>query len=449
MFSKRFSTLMSGLVIGLTVLSCAPAWADLFGGGNAPRRGLVVGDEPAAVRAAAKVLGQGGSAADAATALYFSLAVTFPVAAGLGGGGICVVRDAPTGRAAVFDFLARAPAGGGPYAVPGNVRGFALLQNRFGRIAWARTIVPAEGLAAAGFSISRALHTRLTKSAGLVRGDGALRSQFLDESGAPRATGTMIASRNLSATLAIIRTGGADAFYRGEVARQIAAYSAGQGGEVTLAELGAYRAGEGEPHVLRIGPDSVYLAPMRLGAGKFAAGLISLLVDTDGTLRSDAGATGKALAQSMKEFGVESLPEDMGSTSFAVSDTRGQAVACAVTMNGGFGAGHTVEGTGVLLAHSPSADKTGLSGAFLTPLLAEDGGGLVLAGAGAGGPNGTAAIANALLRMARGERLSQPGDLRSTGAAPYETVNLIACQSGGCAAFADPDADGIAASEGQ
>ncbi len=51
--------------------------------------------------------------------------------------------------------------------------------------------------------------------------------------------------------------------------------------------------------------------------------------------------------------------------------------------------------------------------------------------------------------MARGERLSQLGDLRSTGAAPYETVNLIACQSGGCAAFADPDADGIAASEGQ
>src|ERR1700679_2465285 len=69
--------------------------------------GLVVGDEPYAVKAGALVLSQGGSAVDAATATYFSLAATYPVAAGLGGGGVCVVHDSASGRNETFNFLAR------------------------------------------------------------------------------------------------------------------------------------------------------------------------------------------------------------------------------------------------------------------------------------------------------------------------------------------------------
>ena len=66
--------------------------------------GLAVSDEPFAAQAGAAILTQGGSAADAVTAMFFTLTATYPVAAGLGGGGICLVRDSE-GPGREFDFL--------------------------------------------------------------------------------------------------------------------------------------------------------------------------------------------------------------------------------------------------------------------------------------------------------------------------------------------------------
>lgn len=450
MFRPQFAMFAAGLVIGLTVLSCGPAAAGLFGSDDVSRRGLVVGDEPSAVRVAAKILGQGGSAVDAAAAMYFALSVTYPVAAGLGGGGICVVRDAQSGRSTVYDFLPRAAAAGGDFAVPGNVRGFALMQNAFGVLPWARVVVPAEGLAAAGFPISRALALRLRSGLSTVRLDASLAAQFLDESGEPQPEGTVISNRLLATTLGEIRQRGPEAFYRGGIAQKVSEYSIAQGGAISLNDLSAYRAGESDPHVLNFGTLRVYLPSMRLGAGTFSATLVSLLVGRDGNPSIEPNAAGKALVEAMKSFNVSEIPKDMGSTGFAVLDKRGQAVSCAVTMNGAFGSGRTVEGTAVTLAKSPADQVAGLSPAFLTTMIAttrDDA--LVLSGVGAGGPNASASIANTLLRLARGERVARPGDFLSTGAAPYETQNAVLCNEGGCAAFADPDADGIAASEGQ
>ncbi len=157
---------------------------DLGGGSANGARALVVGDEPYAVQVGAQILKQGGSAADAATAMYFALSVTYPVAAGLGGGGICIVRDKTTSRTEEFDFLARDTAGGGAYAVPGNVRGFALMQSIYGALPWQRDVAPGEGYAAAGFVISRALADRIATAKDVIRLDAALAAEFLDESGA-------------------------------------------------------------------------------------------------------------------------------------------------------------------------------------------------------------------------------------------------------------------------
>ena len=102
---------------------------------------FLVGDEPYAVRAAASVMAQGGNAADGAAAMYFALSVTYPVSAGLGGGGICLVHDPSSGRNEEFDFLARSTVSGGAFAVPGNVRGIALMQTSYGAFrgnAWCR-----------------------------------------------------------------------------------------------------------------------------------------------------------------------------------------------------------------------------------------------------------------------------------------------------------------------
>src|SRR5579864_9420473 len=104
--------------------------------------GFVVGDEPLAVQAGASILLQGGSAADAAAAVYFTLAATYPVAAGLGGGGVCVVRDPGSSRVASINFLSRDSTAGGTFGVPGNVRGFAVLHQQFGRLPWQRDVAP-------------------------------------------------------------------------------------------------------------------------------------------------------------------------------------------------------------------------------------------------------------------------------------------------------------------
>ena len=104
---------------------------------------LVVGDEPFAVRAGAAILGQGGNAVDAATAMYFTLAVTYPVAAGLGGGGLCIVHDPLKNTTQEIDFEAGDAAKPGAYAVPGNVRGFALMQGAFGALPWQKVVSPA------------------------------------------------------------------------------------------------------------------------------------------------------------------------------------------------------------------------------------------------------------------------------------------------------------------
>jgi gamma-glutamyltranspeptidase/glutathione hydrolase len=183
---------------------------------------------------------------------------------------------------------------------------------------------------------------------------------------------------------------------------------------------------------------SVALPNTSTGAGAFAASLFA----NAGRSADPEGAVVAAVRQSLASFGITALPPDLGGTGFAAVDKNGQAATCATTLNGAFGAGHSAGDSGVLLASAPST-PAGI--AFLTPLIARDGSGRVaLAGVGAGGPNGTAAITYALLKLASGQEIGRPGDLRSTGAAPMVTVNVISCQSA-CVALPDPGGHGLGA----
>src|SRR5258706_8130760 len=91
---------------------------------QARRTGIAVADEPLAARAGASALSSHGSAVDAVTTMFFTLTTTYPVAAGLGSGGICLVSEA-NGQVTEFDFLTKAPSRAGAYALPGAVKGFA------------------------------------------------------------------------------------------------------------------------------------------------------------------------------------------------------------------------------------------------------------------------------------------------------------------------------------
>ena len=185
---------------------------------------------------------------------------------------------------------------------------------------------------------------------------------------------------------------------------------------------------------------SVALPNAATGAGQFAASLF-----TNAARGADPeGAVVAAVRQSLTSFGISTLPADLGGSGFAAIDRNGQVATGAMTLNGAFGAGHSAGNSGVLLANSPST-PAGVAGAFLTPLIARDGDGrVVLAGVGAGGPNGTAAVAYALLKVAAGQQIGRPADMRSTGAAPMVTVNVISCQNV-CVALPDPGGHGLGA----
>jgi gamma-glutamyltranspeptidase / glutathione hydrolase len=437
MFTSR---LLSGITGAALLAGCS---SDLGIKPEGPKQGaFLVGDEPYAVKAAATVMSQGGNAADAAAAMYFALSVTYPVSAGLGGGGICLVHDPKSGRNEEFDFLARSTASGGAFAVPGNARGIALMQTSYGALSWARAVSPAEGFASTGFPISHALAERLNASADVIRLDAGLSAEFLDESGHVKAAGSIVSSHDLADTLAAIRVEGSGALYHGSIGERIAAYSTAQGGTIQEGELSSYAAARTAPHVIRLSGENVILPDRGTGAGVFAATLF------DNVARAGGGNTEAAVVEGTKKalsgFNVANLPNDLGSTGFAVTDASGQAVACAVTMNGPFGSGHTAQGTGVTLAKAPSSGPAGLAAAFLTPVLATDGSGqLLLAGAGAGGPIGTASIADALARLSKGETVTRRGKAGAADAALYDTVNAILCDNGNCTALPDAGASGL------
>ena len=145
-----------------------------------------------------------------------------------------------------------------------------------------------------------------------------------------------------------------------------------------------------------------------------------------------------ATARTLDQFKIQNLPEDLGSTGFAAMDSSGLTAACAITMNGPFGSGHTIEGTGVTLAR---ANQTASATTFLTPAILTKDGAFVLAAAGAGGPNGTASVVSSLLLAVRGVAKA---NIRTTGFAPYDTMNAILCENGTCYAIPDRGAYGLA-----
>jgi len=418
----------------------------LGGGPTVPSTGQVVGDEPRAVEVGATVLAHGGDAADAVAATGFALAVTYPMAAGIGGGGICLVYDSAQKKAEEFDFVPHAGSEGGAYAIPGNAAGFALLQSTYGRLPWQRIVSPAERLAATGFPMSQALHARLATNLDTIRLDAELAREFLDEAGQLKPVGAVVGTPALAQTLARIRVQGAEALYRGPVAGEIAAYAGAEGGGIAAADLESYRPVPNAPLQVPIGSVTGFLPSDGVDAGRYAHALLGRVVGSQGQI-IDPDHTGAAVAAATKaaldSLHVASLPRDLGAAGFAAIDSAGQAVSCAVSMGGPFGSGRTAGDTGVVLAAAPKSETS--SAAFLTPGLAVSDDVVALAGAGAGGPNGTAMIVRALLDVAKGTDLTRPGALGTTGLEPYETVNVIQCQSGVCAAVADPKAFGLGA----
>lgn len=410
-----------------------------------PSGGMVVGDEPVAVQAGASMLARGGNAADAAVATYFALAVTYPVAAGLGGGGLCLVRNPDSDTVESIDFLPRNVRSGGPFAVPGNVRGFALLHNEYGHLHWQDTIVPAEAFANLGFPMSRALAARVAGAADVVRLDAGLAKVFMDQSGNLHREGDMLRNQDLASSLAEIRTRGPNALYGGSLGSVLIGYAAGQNGPIARDELARYAPRRASARMSGLGKETVFLPAARTGAGKLAGAVFDSLARL-GTQAISPADVAAAVAVVLKTYGVDALPDDLGATGFAAVDHEGQAVACAVTMDGPFGSGRTAADSGITLATAPSTSQTGLAVAFLTPVLTSDGetGPVALAGTGAGGAGGTAAVLSTVAALASGDDTARAEAVPPpSGAAPRQSANVIICKDNACRTLAEPGAHGL------
>lgn len=318
------------------------------------------------------------------------------------------------------------------------MRGFAALQKDYGRFKWDHLVAPAEELARKGFRLSDGLMQHVEAALPSVQRSTALSALYL-ENGAPKAVGAIVKNPDLARTLDIVGAQGPDGFYKGIIAQKIVTYTEDESIGFDLEEFGAYEITRHPVQYIHMGKLTVTLPPQQLGSGAFASALLTKLSEVNSS--QDIGA---ATRLTLDEFEVDSLPRDLGATGFAAVDTKGQAVSCAITMNGAFGAGHVASDTGVALARSPKASSTGFSSAFLSPVIAtRDQGNLALVGVGSGGPNGTASLAYSLLIAAREGSMSQPEDVRTTGVAPFSTVNVIACLGADCAAISDPGTSGL------
>ncbi len=224
------------------------------------RHGIVGSTESHASAAGLEVLRAGGNAIDAAVAVGFALAVTYPSAGNLGGGGFMVIRLAG-GRETTIDYREMAPAratrdmfldesgtpvaelsGSGPLAagVPGAVAGLLHAHRSYGKLSLAKVMAPAIALARDGFEVSWELARSLKQGSGKLARFPASVATFYGSDGVPPSEGERLVQPDLARTLASIAKGGAGAFYRGPIAGMIAREMEASGGLITKADLAAY-----------------------------------------------------------------------------------------------------------------------------------------------------------------------------------------------------------------
>ena len=221
---------------------------------------MVVSDAPLATRTGVSLLLKGGNAVDAAVGTALALAVVYPEAGNLGGGGYMVARLAD-GSSAALDFREAAPAaatrnmyldstgnvtedastGHRASGVPGSVAGLWEAHRRYGRLAWKDVVSPALRLAEEGFSVDKRLaRTLRADSARLSHFEGSRKLFF--PNGHPLREGSDWQNPDLAATLRRIAEKGADGFYRGETAELIVREMRRGGGLLKADDLAAYRA---------------------------------------------------------------------------------------------------------------------------------------------------------------------------------------------------------------
>ena len=258
---------------------------------------MVVTAQALASKVGARILAEGGNAVDAAVAVGYALAVVYPAAGNIGGGGFMTLRQ-PDGQAVFLDFRERAPLaatatmfqdaqgkvvpglseiGWKAVGVPGSVLGLETALRDYGSLPRARVMAPAVALARDGFVLgpgdAALLHTTTTG----FRADPASGRVFLRPDGAPWQAGDRLVQADLANTLAAISEHGPRAFYDGATARAMVAASGKAGGLLSMRDFAAYRVRTLRPLTCTYRGYHIDTAPPPSGGGVALCEILNIL----------------------------------------------------------------------------------------------------------------------------------------------------------------------------
>ncbi|EBW7587106.1 gamma-glutamyltransferase [Salmonella enterica] len=380
-------------------------------------QGMVASVDAMATQVGVDILKQGGNAVDAAVAVGYALAVTHPQAGNLGGGGFMLLRT-KDGATTAIDFREMAPAGatrdmfldeqGNPDSkksltsplasgTPGTVAGLSLALEKYGSLPLNSVVRPAIKLAQEGFIVNDALADDLKTYGSEVLPHHENSKAIFWKDGEPLKKGDKLVQQDLANSLTMIAENGPDAFYKGEIARQIAQQMQQNGGLITTDDLAAYQAVERTPVSGEYRGYQIFSMPPPSSGGIHIVQILNILENFDmkkyGFGSADAiqimaeaekyayadrseylgdpdfvnvlwqALTSKAYAKSIagqidinkakpsSEIRPGKLApyESDQTTHFSVVDKDGNAVAVTYTLNTTFGTGIVAGNTGILL----------------------------------------------------------------------------------------------------
>jgi len=407
------------LCVAVVVTSHAALGASLEGG-------AVAAPDEYSAKVAAQVLRDGGNAVDAAVATAFTLAVTYPEAGNIGGGGFMTLYM--NGNPYFLDYREVAPkaasrtmylddkgevienlslVGAKAAGVPGTVLGMWEAHRRFGKLPWSELITPAIGYAREGFKVADQQFQYREDAIGLFNGQ----TNFEDYFGA-MSPGASFRQPELAETLERIADRGPDDFYKGKTAELLVAQMRRDDGLITKEDLADYRIKWREPMRVDWQGNSLYTAPLPSSGGIALAQLIGIkerraedfkgvelnsaryihllaeiekrvfadradylgdpdfsdvpvaqLIAPDYLERRAAEINPSAISATEK---VRPGLEPRQTTHFSIVDADGNAVSNTYTLNWDFGSGVVVQGAGFLLNDEMDdfSAKPGVANAF-------------------------------------------------------------------------------------
>ncbi len=375
-----------------------------------PAAGHVVSVSEPASDAGRAALKAGGNAVDAAVATAFALAVTWPEAGNIGGGGFLVVRTpGADGKASVFDFRETAPAAAtkalfatgikSPYqtvGVPGSVAGLHLAHAKHSKLAWKDLLAPAIRLAEKGVPVDAALAGSLNTALKRGKGNAELHRVYGRPGGSVWKAGDTLTQPDLAKTLKRIADKGPAGFYAGETADLLVKEMKAGGGLITADDLKGYAARVRDPIVGTYRGHTLYLPPPPSSGGVCLLLMLNMLETFDlkkegrhspRTLHLVAETMRRAYADRARHLGdmdfvkipahlttkeyakklaasivtskatpsekvapeIELSDEKPSTTHFSVIDGAGMAVSLTTTLEDSFGSRIVVKGAGFLL----------------------------------------------------------------------------------------------------